>query len=57
VVKAIEELEVAKKKVEECRVKLGYAREQVLHWKSKVDRTTIERLRSFSNPSLMVCQV
>lgn len=56
-VKAIEELEVAKKKVEECRVKLGYAREQVLHWKSKVDRTTIERLRSFSNPSLMVCQV
>lgn len=28
-VKAIEELAAAKKKVEDCRVKLGYAREQV----------------------------
>jgi len=28
-VKAIEELATAKKKVEECRIKLGYAKEQV----------------------------
>lgn len=56
-VKAIEELATAKRKVEEWRIKLGYAREQVIIWKSKVDRTCIERLRSFTNPSLLVVQV
>lgn len=56
-VKAIEELATAKKKVEEWRIKLGYAREQVVIWKAKVDRTCIERLRSFTNPSLLVVQV
>ncbi|KAF6026452.1 hypothetical protein EB796_015243 [Bugula neritina] len=56
-VKAIEELATAKKKVEECRIKLGYAKEQVVIWKGKVDRQCIERVRSFTNPSLLVVQV
>lgn len=90
-VKAIEELAAAKKKVEDCRIKLGYAREQVnlimssvmssvntsttyncmqdaitdtavfhlqvLIWKDKVDKQCVERLKSFTNPSLLIVQV
>ncbi|WAR07684.1 DYHG-like protein [Mya arenaria] len=47
----------AKTQVEECRKNLEYAREQVVHWKSKVDKGCIERLRAFSSPPVLVGQV
>ncbi|XP_077977225.1 dynein axonemal heavy chain 8-like isoform X3 [Glandiceps talaboti] len=56
-VKIEEELVMYKKKLDDCRTHLQTAREQVLHWKSKVDRACIERLRSFNNPPLIVLQV
>ncbi|XP_023932047.1 dynein heavy chain 5, axonemal-like isoform X1 [Lingula anatina] len=56
-VKAVEELAAAKKKVEEWRKNLEYAKEQVLHWKGKVDRSCIERLRAFQNPPMLVGHV
>ncbi|XP_070568705.1 dynein axonemal heavy chain 5-like isoform X4 [Ptychodera flava] len=56
-VKIEEELITAKKKVDDCRASLQQSRDQVIHWKSKVDRACIERLRSFQNPPLIVLQV
>ncbi|XP_052807484.1 dynein axonemal heavy chain 5-like isoform X7 [Mya arenaria] len=56
-VQAREELSGAKTQVEECRKNLEYAREQVVHWKSKVDKGCIERLRAFSSPPVLVGQV
>ncbi|XP_033113255.1 dynein heavy chain 5, axonemal-like isoform X2 [Anneissia japonica] len=52
-----EELIQAAKRVEECRTSLQKACEQVIHWKDKVDRACIERLRSFQNPTPIVLQV
>ncbi|XP_052089132.1 uncharacterized protein LOC127725852 isoform X10 [Mytilus californianus] len=56
-VKAKEDHVKAKKSVDECRQNLEYAKQQVLHWKTKVDRGCIERIRQFSNPPLLVGQV
>ncbi|XP_071801693.1 uncharacterized protein [Asterias amurensis] len=52
-----EELEIAIKKVADCRGVLQKARDQVLHWCEKVDRSCIERLKSFQNPPPIVQQV
>ena len=54
---AKEEHAQAQKNVEECRRNLEYARQQVLHWKGKVDRQCIERLRNLANPPVLVGQV
>ncbi|XP_077863125.1 dynein axonemal heavy chain 5-like [Saccoglossus kowalevskii] len=56
-VKIEEELVTFRKKVVDCRSSLQQSKEQVFHWKSKVDRACIERLRSFQNPPLIVLQV
>ncbi|OWF37572.1 Dynein heavy chain 5, axonemal [Mizuhopecten yessoensis] len=56
-VAAKEEHVVALKYVEECRQNLEYARQQVLHWKSRVDRQCIERLKGFSTPPVLVGSV
>ncbi|OPL21670.1 LOW QUALITY PROTEIN: hypothetical protein AM593_02226, partial [Mytilus galloprovincialis] len=56
-VKAKEDHVKAKKSVDECRQNLEYAKQQVLHWKTKVDRGCIERIRQFTNPPLLVGQV
>ncbi|GFN75495.1 dynein beta chain, ciliary [Plakobranchus ocellatus] len=56
-VQAKEELELAQVKLDECRQKLAYARDQVMFWRSKVDRSVIEHVRAFTNPPLLVGQV
>ena len=57
VVQAKEEYGDAEKRVEVCRKELGYAKDQVLIWKNRVDRQCVERLKSFTNPSQTVLQV
>ncbi|XP_071504103.1 dynein axonemal heavy chain 5-like [Diadema antillarum] len=52
-----EDLAVARKKVEECRATLQKIHDQVIHWREKVDRPCIERLRSYTNPPPIVLQV
>ena len=52
-----EELEAAGRQVAECRAVLQKARDQVTHWREKVDRACIERLKSFQNPPPIVLQV
>ncbi|CAH1799095.1 unnamed protein product [Owenia fusiformis] len=54
ITQAIEEKTEAEKRVEAARVKLGYQRQQVEHWQKKVDRSTIERLKNFKDPPIMV---
>lgn len=56
-VKAHEELQVAEKNVATCQEQLEYARKQVNIWRSKVDRSTIDRLKGFTNPTVLVGQV
>ena len=57
VVQAQDELRDATKRVEECRAKLGRARNQVIFWRMKVDRQCIERLKNFQNPPILVGHV
>nr|CAB3238692.1 dynein heavy chain 8, axonemal-like [Phallusia mammillata] len=52
-----EEIEIAKKELEEARSSLVTAKNQVELWKSKVDRGCIERLKGFTNPPVLVAQV
>ncbi|BFZ10052.1 hypothetical protein BsWGS_13093 [Bradybaena similaris] len=56
-VQAKEELIDVQAQVEECRTSLAYAKQQVMHWKSKVDRNVVERIRAFQNPPVLVGQV
>ncbi|CAG5121561.1 unnamed protein product, partial [Candidula unifasciata] len=56
-VQAKEELIDIQAQVKECRTSLAYARQQVMHWKSKVDRNVVERIRAFQNPPVLVGQV
>ena len=57
VVQAQDELRDATKRVDECRIKLGKARNQVMFWRMKVDRQCIERLKNFQNPPVLVGHV
>ncbi|XP_041355189.1 dynein gamma chain, flagellar outer arm-like isoform X3 [Gigantopelta aegis] len=57
VVQAKDEHAQALVQLEKCRQDLEYGRQQVVHWKSKVDRQCIERLKAFSNPPQLVGQV
>ena len=53
-VEAKEELADAVQMVEECRQKLKLQRESVLHWKLRVDRQCVERLKAFQKPPVLV---
>ncbi|XP_067674368.1 uncharacterized protein [Haliotis asinina] len=56
-VQAKEEYGQAQKTLEECRRSLEDSRQQVIYWRTKVDRQCIERLRAFANPPTLVGQV
>ncbi|CAL1527205.1 unnamed protein product [Lymnaea stagnalis] len=56
-IQAKDELASSKAHVEECRTNLAYARQQVMIWRSKVDRGVIEHVRAFSNPPILVGQI
>ncbi|XP_071818739.1 dynein axonemal heavy chain 5-like isoform X4 [Apostichopus japonicus] len=52
-----EELAEAQRTVTDCRNTLQKAREQVYYWRDQVDRTCIEKIRSYQNPPQIVLQV
>ena len=53
-VQAKEEHTDAVKMVEECRQKLKSQKQSVAHWKGRVDRQCVERLKAFQNPPMLV---
>lgn len=50
----IEELEKYKNAVEECKRNLAEKKKMVEHWRSRVDKTCIDRIRSFQNPPSLI---
>ncbi|CAF1032650.1 unnamed protein product [Adineta ricciae] len=53
-VKMQEEHDEAVREVEQWREKLAEKRKEVEHWKSKVDKSCIERIRTFQTPPILI---
>ncbi|XP_066569884.1 dynein axonemal heavy chain 8 [Amia ocellicauda] len=52
-----ENLETAKRVMEEARDSLAHAKNQVMHWCNKVDKSCIERISRCQNPPFLLAQV
>jgi hypothetical protein len=55
--KMVDELEKYKNQVEECKRSLVEKKKQVEHWKMKVDKSCVERIRAFQNPPALIGQI
>jgi dynein heavy chain len=55
--KMAEEFEKAKLIVEESKKIIVEKRKQVEHWRNKVDRACIEKIRAFQNPPVLIGQI
>lgn len=55
--KVMEEIQLAEGALQDSKVALKKAQEQVKHWMSKVDRSLCERLRAFQSPPPMAGMV
>lgn len=51
------ELDSARNSVEDCKRLLADKRRQAEHWKNKVDKACIERIRAFQNPPALIGQI
>jgi dynein heavy chain len=55
--KMAEEHERAKQTVEESKRLMTDKKKQVEHWRNKVDRTCIEKIRAFQSPPILIGQI
>ena len=53
----IEELDKYTNAVDECKRNLSDKKKQVEHWRNRVDKACVERIRSFQNPPALIGQI